>query len=115
MNLLTTQCPSCLHTADLPGFVGVCPRCGKDTTEAIIRIRRPNAVTYVYRISKFTNVMDLTQVARAFLKSIGHVGSTVGDAEVWVRKIAGKVVAAGPNRESVDVEGSESRKSEITV
>jgi hypothetical protein len=109
MNLVTSQCPHCLHSADLPGFVGACPSCGKDTREALIRIRRPNAVTYVYRLSRFTNVCDVTPPARAFLKSIGHVGATVGESEVWVRKIANHVVAAGPTRESVDVDGSEPR------
>jgi hypothetical protein len=37
--LRTSQCPLCLHTAELPGFIGICPACGKETREAIRKIR----------------------------------------------------------------------------
>lgn len=38
---LTSQCPLCLYDAPLPGFSGVCPKCGEDTTDAIRAIRSP--------------------------------------------------------------------------
>lgn len=35
----TTQCPHCLYLAPLPGFIGICPKCARDTVEEIARIR----------------------------------------------------------------------------
>lgn len=34
-NLITSQCPFCFYDAPPPGFEGLCPACGKDTTRLI--------------------------------------------------------------------------------
>jgi hypothetical protein len=38
-NLRTSQCPYCFFLAPIPGFIGECPKCGKDTRAFIAHIR----------------------------------------------------------------------------
>ena len=40
-HLRTSQCPSCLHIAGLPGFIGECPSCHVDTRPLIEKMRAP--------------------------------------------------------------------------
>lgn len=55
----------------------------------------------ILQLSKNTEV--LTPVVRRYLASIGHQGTVVGDAVVFVRYENRRAVAAGPTRESVMV------------
>jgi hypothetical protein len=38
-NLITSQCPFCFYLAPLPGFAGICPQCGRDTSRIIGHLR----------------------------------------------------------------------------
>ena len=46
-NMTCSQCPFCFYEAPLPGFIGVCPRCLKDTTNLIgcLRYDDPETLT----------------------------------------------------------------------
>lgn len=57
----------------------------------------------LYRLSRNTNRIDVAQVVRTYLESIGEWkrSSRIGDLEVWVRAEGNRAVASGPTRESV--------------
>jgi len=67
-NMTTSQCPFCFYTAPLPGFEGVCPKCGKDTTKIIgcLRYDDPDTLSgddaeAAYRLQRISAGMEPPQ------------------------------------------------------
>ena len=68
-------------------------------------VQKPRTDDFILRIASSTNVCDLSEPVRAYIRNLRPRGSTVGSMEVWTRKRRGgpspRFVAVGPTRESV--------------
>ncbi len=60
----------------------------------------------IRKMSPKTNLIDLSRVARTYLKSIGRADlkGRVGDLEIWCRYEHGHCTKAGPTQKSVTPE-----------
>jgi len=58
----------------------------------------------IRKLSRHTKVIDCAKVVRAYLKSIGHQGCTIGEAEVYAVKVKArhKTVAAFGSRQEAE-------------
>jgi hypothetical protein len=72
--------------------------------------------TGIKRLSASTSVVDCREVVTAYLKSVGHIGSSIGHTVVWVRYERGRVVQAAASEEELRrPEGKSERERETAV